>query len=239
LIQEGAMEVSELEKALSPDVGVAAYVKQGFDPRTVLAPVPQGTNIPLWQESDFSMRNARSAIGFSRNQMGEFDTSSRRTATEASLVSRGSDFRTDRRQEAVARLYIRSFRKLNQIIFTFWKKPRLIQVGPDKWPTFTGKEIEAEYSYRLDFGSDRPKDPESRRMMAVQTYMLFRQDPFVDQKALRMYLARNFADVEFDMLFPEESLSAGLSVQMSQMLGQTGALPQGQGPQSGGQMQQM
>ncbi|GAG27177.1 unnamed protein product, partial [marine sediment metagenome] len=73
LIREGTMHPDELVKALSPEVGIAAMMKQEADLSRDFATVPQGSNFELWQEAEFGRRNARSVIGFSRNQMGEFD----------------------------------------------------------------------------------------------------------------------------------------------------------------------
>ena len=58
LIKAGAMEPSELEKALSPNVGITAEVNAGFDLKDVMTPVPQTTNFPLYQDAEQVRRNA-------------------------------------------------------------------------------------------------------------------------------------------------------------------------------------
>ena len=215
LVREGTMDVSEVEKALSPQVGIAAFMKQSASLRDDFVPMPQQSNIPIWQEAQFAQRNARVAIGFSNNQAGEYDTSSRRTATEAHLVQQGSDKRMNRRQRAVAKFYTETFRFLNQILFTFWKTPRLIQVDPKTWPQFTGEDIRAEYSYEVTFGQDRARDPESRRAEAFNLYLALREDPMIDQRSLRQVLGEVYSDVQFERIFQiEENPNANLSLQL-------------------------
>ncbi len=217
LVREGSMDPEELTKALSPNVGIAAFMKRNSRPREDFVPVPQSNNVMLWQEAEAARRNSRESIGFSRNQLGEFDTATRRTATEAGLVAQGSSKRMDKRQGAVSTLYQDVFRFLNQIVFTFWRTPKVIQVAPEQWPQFTGEEIRAEYSYNIDFGQDRPRDPETRRAEAFQMYMAFRDDPLVDPVALRQYLARVFHDIEFGQIFILDPAQARQALQSSKM----------------------
>ena len=132
----------------------------------------------------------------------------------------------DRRQAAVAIFYQDLFKKLNQTIFTFWKTPRLIQLNIDDWPSFTGEEIRAEYSYKTTFSQERNLDPATRRQEAFQAYMTLSQDPFVDQLELRRYLSRVFADVEFDRLFTDRPQIPPGTVA-------PGTAPPGQQPQGG------
>ena len=217
LIKRNAMNDEELTKALSPEVGIAAFMEQSADMDRDIKLMPQGNNFLLWQEAEASRRNSREAIGFSRNQLGEFDTSSRRTAHEASFVNQGSERRMDRRQAAFARLYTEVFRFLNQTVFKFWKTPRHVQIEGGEWPSFTGEQIKAEYSYNIDFGVEQPRDLQTRRQAALQTYMMLREDPLVDPQGLRTYLARSYHDVEFEKLFKEGTSNASLSLPMSQM----------------------
>ena len=222
LVKDGAMEVSELERALSPNVGIAAMVKTGQNLKDVIQLMPQGVNYPLYQDAEFSRRNARQAVGFSPNQLGEYDASSRRTASEAMIVERGSNQRSDRRQDRVATFYTEIMRKINQIIFTFWRTPRFIQVGPNEWPSFTGQQIEGEYEYSMEFGEDRPRKPDEKRQLAFQMYIALRDDPLVDPVELRNYLSESFNSVRFGKIF-KNAENANIQLQMSQMQEAAGA----------------
>tara|TARA_R100000808_G_scaffold23402_1_gene51910 strand:+ start:3251 stop:4966 length:1716 start_codon:yes stop_codon:yes gene_type:complete len=208
LMKKGMMDIEEKEKLLSPDIGVVAEVNPNADKDDIF-PVPQANNFQLFNEAEFARRNARESIGFSRNQLGEFDTSSRRTATEVNVVRQGSDFRMDRRSTAITKMYTTMFRKLNQTVFKFWRRPRVIQISDGNWPEFDGEDIRGEYTYAVNFGLDKPRDPESRRMEAFQMYQFFAQDPYVDQVELRRYLARVFADIEFGRIFSDQALQQG------------------------------
>lgn len=227
LVQEGAMEISELEKALSPNVGIAAFTKPGFNPKEVMALVPQTSNLSLYQDAAFSERAARRAIGFSPNQLGEFDTSGRRTATEAGIVNQGANARTDLRQDRVAEFYQNIFIHLNKIIGSFWKTPRVIKIGEGQWPKFTGPQLQNEYDYEIMFGEDQPRDPMSRMQFAMQMYSQLSQDPFINQSSLRSWFSRAFSDVEFSQLL-KESANAAVQLPLSGMQGGGNPLLPGQ-----------
>lgn len=208
LIKTGAMETTEIERMISADSGAVGFMNAGFDKEDIIT-MPTPNLLSLYQDAEFVRRNARESLGFSRNQLGEFDASSRRTATEATLVAQGSDFRMERRSVAVEKMYKDIFRFLNQITFTFWKRPRVIQVEGGAWPTYTGEEIRSEHSLKVSFGLDKPRDPESRIQQAIGTYQLFINDPYVDQLELRRFLVRVFSDVEFGRLFSDQALQKG------------------------------
>ncbi len=201
LVREGAMEREELEKALSHRVGIAAMMKNSANLDNDIKIMPHGSNFEIWNEAEFSRRNARETAGFSRNQLGEFDQSSRRTATESGLVAQGAEARLGLRQRAVSKLYIDTFRFINQAIFTFWKTPRIVQVAPEEWPQFTGEEIKAEFSYNVAFGVKPPGDLRSQRIEALNFYLQLRGDPNIDQKELALFVSRNYQDPEIDRIF--------------------------------------
>ena len=90
-------------------------------------------------------RDARGVSGMSRNQVGEFDTSSRRTATEAGIVEANSNQRMNRRQLGLSRAYIEVFTKLNSIVAEYWRIPQIVQVagetGVPMWTKFVGPDL--------------------------------------------------------------------------------------------------
>jgi len=219
LIQHGAMTETEKTRALSATVAIAAELQDGINVRDAIQIMPQSNNVSVYQDSVFVSRNARSAVGMSPNQLGEYDTSSRRTATEASSVQISSDRRMGFRQAAVSRMWQDTIRFLNQVIFTFWKTPRVFQVAQNEWPRFTGEEIEAEYSYEVAFGLSTILEPTARRLEAMNLYLTLRTDPSVNQIELRRYLSRVYNDVEINRLFitEKEAQNAALSLPMSQM----------------------
>ena len=165
--------------------------------------------------------------------MGEFDASTRRTAFETAKVAEGSDVRTDRRQGEVAKLYIRSFKFLNKIIFNMWKAPRFIKVSPDKWPKFTGEDVKAEYTYNCEFGVKQRQDISARRAEAFNAYLQLREDPLVDPIRLRKYVSVVFQDPEFEQIFNDEVQSANLSLPLPSLQVERNPLPFDGGQEQG------
>lgn len=211
LLREGAISTTELTKLMSAESGLFVMMEQQFDKDKDMVPLPQTNNFTLYNDADHTRGNAREAVGFSRNQLGEFDTSSRRTATETLEVKSGSNARTDFRAGRVANVYEETIRGINQMIFSFWKTPRMIRTQDGEWPSFTGAEIKAEYSYQIDFGLKKPQDLETRRTEAINAYLMLREDPQVNQVKLREYLSKRYADVEFGALFESVDRNAGVS----------------------------
>jgi len=212
LFKEGAMDVDDLEKLLSIEVGSGIKVKQGNtiaeSIQTITAP---NNNQLLYMDSEYVRRNAREAVGFSRNQMGEYEQKGRRTATESLIVGKSSDLRMSRREKIIKEVYKSTFKKINSIIFEFWTLPRWAQIlgedGIEKWVRFRGTDLKGPYAYDVDFSSEPGMSVESRRQQAVQMYAALVQDPMIDPIALRQYLVNAFNDPELAGLFNQTSRS--------------------------------
>jgi len=125
-------------------------------------------------QSDSNRRDAREAIGFGRNQLGDEMQSSRRTAKEVLSVERGAMNRTSRRATVVRDLYLDGMRKINQIVFSFWNAPRSIAVGQD-WKQFTGEEIAGEYLLSLSLSTKRNLSRAERKVEALMLMAQFAQ----------------------------------------------------------------
>jgi hypothetical protein len=230
-----AFDPDELDKLLSPEVGVAAMTKSGVNPREAVVTLQAGSNQQIQLDAEEIRRNARELVGFSRNQVGEYETRGRRTATEAGIVQQASSLRISRRQLVVAKTYISVMRKVNQVIFEYWKLPRITEMideeGREIWISYNGPGLKGEYNYRLAF-SDEPVDSlQNRRMEALQLYSMLLQDPAVDQVELRQYLTNAMNDPEFSRLFKGMIDNARVRLQMSKMQAAMGGVPEdgGQG----------
>ena len=207
LMKETMMTEPQLEAMLSPEAGIVAFVNAGADLRNDMSTVPQAQNLALFQDMQFTKGNAREAIGFSRNQLGEFDQSSRRTATEAGLVDQGSQFRSEPRQAAVRKLYTECFRFMNQTIFKFWKTPRHIQIPDGSFPDFIGEELQAEYSYKMSVSPSPTETQAQKEAKAFNLYMSLAQDPRVNQSELIQYLIRCVNDPSFARIFSKDEMN--------------------------------
>lgn len=211
LYAEDAIDPEEVEKALSPEGGVAVRANGGADLNAAIKPLtPYNNNNQLELEANAVRGDARALVGYSRNQAGEF-AGGRTTGTEALIVNEASSNRLSRRGLRVNSMYIRVFEILNSFVYNFWTLPRIIQVldlsNAAEWVTFVGSDLKGDYSYEILFSDSPIKTVETRKAEAVQLFPILAQDPTVDQVALRKWLSRAFNDVEFTSIFNKELLS--------------------------------
>ncbi len=221
-----ALSDQELQKILSPDVGVAAKVESGRDIGKAITKLENTPNMALAQEEDLLRANAREQIGFSRNQLGEF-TGGRKSATEASIVDQAARLRMSRRGVAIKRAYEDLIRVVNNVVFSFWTLPRYVNVlGEEKatqWMQVNGPSLKGRYVYDVDFTEEA--EMRSKKLEALNLYGLLAQDPSVDPTELRNYLVNEINDPSFERLF-----NANVRNAMSEMQPGGGGV-QSQGPQ--------
>jgi len=226
LYDSDAISEPELEKILSTDVGVAAKVEGGTDLSKVIQKLDTSPNMQLAQEEELLRANAREQVGFSRNQLGEYQ-SGRKTASEVQAVESSSKLRMSRRGLQVKRLYEDTIRNINSIVFSYWTMPRYVEVfGPDgaqQWMQVNGPSLKGRYDYQIELTES--SELESRKMQALQLYSMLGQDPTINPVELRNFLANQINDPMFSRLF-----NANIPNAVSQMP------PDGRGipPQAGG-----
>lgn len=205
LYGEDALEDGELDKILSPRVGVGAKVKGGIPLKDAIAILTAPNNNPmLYNDAEFVRKNARETVGFSRNQAGEYEQTGRRTAHEAQIVKEAADLRISRKGKVIKRVYEESIRKINQIIFEFWKTNKWTEVaGPNgaAWISYVGNNLRGDYAYETQFSPASMDSLAERKQMALQMYAALSQDKTIDQVKLRIFLVNAFNDREFADLF--------------------------------------
>lgn len=212
IYEEGAFDKSEMDRLLSGEIGAAVRAKAGYDLDKVLklftAAIP---NLNLYQDAQYVRGNAREMVGFSQNQIGEYESSGRRTATEAQIVNQGAGLRLDRRQSALKRLYLEAFSHINAIIFENWKMPKVIEVvgedGKADWFPVTGNDLKGDYNYRLGFSIGGNETLQERKQSAIQMFMGMLQTGLFDPSALARYLANAWNDPEFSATFAQGVLN--------------------------------
>jgi len=219
LAKKGAMSASEITKLLSGDAGAVGFVDSSEPISDSFMTMPQGSMLDFVLQSDHNRRDAREAIGYSRNQMGEFDTSTRRTAREATFVQQGSERRTGRRFGAITGLYIDLIGKLNKICFSFWKLPRFAMVG-NEWVRFTAEELKGDYLYDVSLSSTRNLSRAERKIEAMMMMSQFASIPGIDYGALFKYLQDAANDPGFERILAPVISRAGQARPAAQ-----GALP--------------
>lgn len=202
LHDEGMIDDEELNKILSPDVGVSAKIQSGGDITKAIIPVTWAPNQQLAQEEELLRANAREQIGFSRNQLGEF-AGGRKTATEVGAVDKASQLRMSRRGLQIKRLYEDTIRTMNNVIFTYWTLPRYVSVIGEEytqqWMQINGPAIRGRFSYEIEFVEEG--DLAQRKLAALQLYGHLSQDPGVDPIGLRKWLTSQFNDPAFERIF--------------------------------------
>ncbi len=222
LYRSNAIKKDELNKLLSGDVGAAAKVEGSWPLNEVIAPVNTGNNYDYMLHSENNRRDARSVSGLSRNQMGEFDKSTRRTASEAKLVAQGSSRRTGKRAQVIQSLYTDTIDKVNQLVFEFWRVPREVMHGKGNWSVVTGDMLKGDYQVEVSLSTKRNVSRAERKMEAMM--MLTQLMPFLqgaDIGAVFQYLIDASGDPAFEAMF------AGKGGKGGQGGGQKGSLPAG------------
>ena len=190
-------------------------------------------DIMAWGEQ--ITQDMRDLSGLGRNQMGDYDRSSRRSATEAGIVQQNAQIRIDERRDIMADVLTRVMRKCNQMIFKFWTAPQVARVtGPDgamHWVQYTGDEIQGEYDYRVEPDDALPLTKQTRQQQSVALFQAIA--PVLIQLAQAgapqlftgvLELARNVLqkheDMNPDAIIPRPQMPQGTAPMGLQQFGQ-------------------
>ena len=153
-------------------------------------------------------RDLRSVTGYGRNQQGEYDTSSRRTAHEVAAVQAALQLRADERRDQVADLLAALFqRKIHPMLFTFWTTPRAVQIsGQGAWVEITPAEIRGDYLVQAIADSAVPLSRALRQQGVLMAYKTLSGNDRIDQRRLLQATLDAFDDVlPGDLMIPEET----------------------------------
>ena len=219
LYDKQMIDQDELDKAMSAEVGVGISIKAGNRglQEGIQVFAPANNNILLQQDGEYVRKSARETVGLSRNQVGEFEQSGRRTATEANIVQEGSGQRTGRKMGKIAQVYTEMIGWVNEVIFSFWKSPRWIEVlGKEGSQTieFVGTELKGEYAIQMYFSQDPGQTLQSRVSQAMGLFQGLVNDPAVDHMQLIEYLKQSFNNPEITKVLspPQQSAPSSVSV---------------------------
>lgn len=205
LARRGSVREDEMAKLVSEDV--LPVIQTEGDPRTSVQTMQAG-NIPqdLLIASRELSQDMREAVGFSRNQLGEFNSrSGDTTATEANIVQAATEIRINERRDAVADLLIQTMEHVNTVIFNHWTQDDVVDVvgpgGVPVWVQFQGKLLkEGHYHVKIDPDSSLPETRDLREQKAVQLYTLLKENPLIDPIKLTQYLLNELRGTAFDDL---------------------------------------
>jgi len=230
LFSDGAISEEQLENILSTDVGLGVKIEAGNSLKEAVQPFTASNNNQfLYQDSYHIRSDARESVGFSRNQLGEYETKGRRTAHEAMLVQQGSGQRMSRRQKVIADLYEDLTNKLNAVIFKYWSSPRWVELtmpgSEPKWVQAVMSELKSKYRYDVEFGDDR----NTRFQKAVTLFQLLSQDPSIDPSRMVDLIVSALNDPEVSRVVSEGRRDAALRLQMQEVPGGNRGVSQNQG----------
>jgi hypothetical protein len=207
LVGNGVISQDKLNRFINSDVG-AVEIADVMELDGKIQAFPQGSNLEFNMMSRENREDAREAVGLSRNQLGQYDMSSRRTAREASYVQMGASRRESLRSSVISGMYLDAMPKLNQITFAFTRRPMYAMVDRE-WVRFTGDEITGDYLYDLSLSSKRNLSRAERKAEAFMTAVQFMQMPGADLGAIYEYLIDAANDPSFERLIPKPQSPGG------------------------------
>jgi len=212
--KKGALAEPQIKQLLSEQSG--AYIEVNGEINDAIKELNFVIPQDLVNLKNEYRKDMRELIGYSRNEAGEFDQSTRRTATEATLVKQGSETRSSERRDVVADVVEKAIRKINQEIFTFWDKEHVIDIigedGVKYWVSYTAEDIVGEYDIQVNAEEAQVIDTDKVTQDAIALLQQFGQDEDFspeERKNIKRTLAAQFNHLGFDLekaLAPAEGM---------------------------------
>ena len=207
LYRSGDITKEALSRFLSADVGAAEAVDSIHPLKDIIAPIQTGISWDSVAASENNRKDAREAMGFSRNQVGEFEKG-RKTKAETMSVAEGAGRREGRRSQAIISLYIECIKKTNQLIFNFWNLPREV-MHDEGFENVTGESLKGDYLYDVSLSTKRNVSRAQRQVEAMMMTAQLAQLPGIDPKALYQYLADASSDPAFERILAPVTSGGG------------------------------
>ncbi|MHA2064918.1 MAG: hypothetical protein ACXABY_11135 [Candidatus Thorarchaeota archaeon] len=226
LVKKGLMSRDAMNRLISADVG-AVEECDAPDLTGAIMAFPQGSNLEFSLMSRENKDDAREAIGLSRNQLGQYDMSSRRTAREATFVQMGAGRRESLRSSVVSGMYLDAMPKLNQITFSFTQRPMYALVDRE-WIKFKGEELQGDYLFDLSLNTKRNLSRAERKAEAMMTAIQMIQMGANPQAAFE-YMEDAANDPSFERLIPKPQAQGGARQGAGAPVSGMPALPSGGG----------
>jgi len=237
IMRRGAFSPEDKDKLISGDVGPLLEADVDGSLRDAITTFQPFLGTDLITAGDVVRQDIREQVGFSRNQMGEYDVRSRRTATEAAIVDQAAQIRVDERRDALADMYMEVIEDFNRYIFEFWDEQQVAEiVGPDgrqHWVSFTGQQLHGRYSLTVDPEEAQPRSAAQRKMEAHELLQMLAQFPpeMVNHNELLRDLGGMYDWVDVNRIMNVQEVPGGQPVVPIEQLQAEGGMP---GPGGGG-----
>lgn len=225
LYKKGAMDQDTLNSLLSTDIddiGCGLGLDIEALAQGVLPLQPHNLLSEHERDEQMVLSDMRETIGLSRNQVGEFIPMTSKTAEETRAVAQATEIRVDERRDIMADVLVNVIRKWNQFIFKFWDTKKVVEIvgeqGQKEWIEYTGDQLKGEYFLKIDPDSGVPVSKEIRYEQALRLLELFRNDPQIDQLALKKIVLQ-----QFEWIDPTAALLSIEPTQNMSMPGEEGA----------------
>lgn len=213
LVRAGLFDQEAMEKFRSGKVGMIAEVNSANIAGDVLPITP---HIPpdtiAW--IDKLKEDVREIVGIGRNQLGDMDKSSRKTATEVEVVNSANQLRMSDRQDSVADAVRDVGRKLLQIGMKFSSTSQIVRVvGYDAatyWVEVSKDDLAGEFDIKVDVDSMTPNTKRMRRQEIIQLIQAVGNNPRANVDYLMRMLLREFDWVDALKVLPEAAPMPGM-----------------------------
>lgn len=240
LYLKGAIKKDQLENFLSGKVGPAIEI-DGESLNQALSVLQPHVPPDLYNELRQLEGEMTRSLGSSENQEGAFSPYHGKTATESMIVSQADQIRMAERRDVVGDVLLGIIRKWNQYVFSFWTGERVVEVaGPEGgmyWVQYSTEQLRGEYNLQIDIDSGIPITKTLKTQMADGLLALYRNDPLIDQIALRQTHLNEydyFAPGITGLILQVDPLEAQATALMTKEGGQPPAKDKAEGNRGGG-----
>ena len=206
ITKKGAFSEATKDVLMGEDDSAVAELESGNDfPSSSVMKVEMGGIDPsLFNAFEHHIRNFRETTGFSRNQIGEFNSQTAdTTATEAQIVKQASELRTDSRRDATIEMLLKVVNQIIFYVFYFWRLDDVAEVigpaGIPVWIQFKPDELKnARYEVKIEPDDNIPETKAVREQRAKELYQILAPNPNIDPLKLTQYLLHNLHGTAFD-----------------------------------------
>ena len=182
LIEENSIDKIEMKKLF--DDAPVAFIEVKGKPNQVVKEFTMNIPTDLHQWGEVVRADSRELFGFSRIQLGELESTGRKTAYEIAKTSSGSESRTGERADVVSDTLKKLIVKIIGILFRFWDEDRIIQLtgvtGPE-WVDYKMSDMKGDYKISVNIEEGTPFSSIQRKNNIMQVYQTFSNDPSIPE----------------------------------------------------------